>query len=71
LRQRHIEFVCESLTETGLHELKTPPGGFNAPAGYSDLRLKTPHLDVRASNVGDDRYKNRVARLRGGQRIQI
>src|SRR6202790_80955 len=71
LRQRHIEFVCESLIETGLHELKTPPGGFDVPAGYIDLRLKTPQLAVGASNVGDDGYESRVASLRGGQRIQI
>ena len=71
MRQRHIEFVCESLVETVLHELETLPGGFDVPAGYRDLRLKTTQFDVRASNVGDDRYENRVAGLRGSQRIQM
>jgi hypothetical protein len=71
LRQRDVELVCESLVESALYELNTPPGGFDIPAGYGDLRLKTSQLDVRASNVGDDRYEDRVAGLRGSQRIQI
>jgi hypothetical protein len=32
LRQRHIEFIWDSLTETFLHDLKTLSGGFYAPA---------------------------------------
>ena len=71
MSQCHIEFVCESLVEAGLHDLKTPPSGFDVLAGYGNLRLKTPQLDVRASNIGDDRYENRVAGLRGSQRIQM
>src|SRR6202163_3448619 len=71
LRQRHIELVGEPLVGAVLHELETPRGGVDVAAGYGDLRLKTSQLDVRASNVGDDRYENRIAGLRGSQRIQM
>src|ERR1700730_2272248 len=70
-RQRYIEFVCESLVETFLHELKALPGGFDVPAGNSDLCLKTSQFDVRAGNVGDHRYENSVAGLRRSQCIQM
>src|ERR1700739_498856 len=70
LRQRHIELVGKSPVEAVLHEFKAPPGGFDVAPCYSDLRLKTPQLDVSASDVGDDRYEHRIESLRGSQRIQ-
>jgi hypothetical protein len=70
LRERHVQFIGQSLAVAGLRDLKTPTCGFHIPADGGKLGLIPPQLDIRAGDIGDDRNENRVTGLRRGQRVQ-
>src|SRR6185312_5185480 len=71
LRERHVQFICQSVAVAGLRDVKTPPGGFHVPADNGKLGLIPPQLNIRASDIGDDGNENRVTGLRRGQGIQM